>query len=105
MEQHTLLLVGFVVLAAAVFVTARVVAVAIGVLPDATDAGGTRDAKPDGGDRTDEDVATARDDTDGWETSRITAADRERMRKHLEKDPLRRSPDDLLPSDSDGETE
>jgi len=104
MEPHTLLAVGFVVFAAAVFVTAHVGAAVVGVLPEATDAGGERDGEPDGEDRPGEGVATARDDSEERGPSRITAADRERMRKHLEKDPFRRSPDDLLPSDADDET-
>lgn len=101
MEPHTLLMVGFVVLAGAVFVTARVGAAAVGVLP-ASGAGGAdeRDTEPDTANETDEGISAARDDIE-WGASRITADDRERMRKHLEKDPLHRSPDDLLPSDAD----
>ncbi|WP_251342943.1 hypothetical protein [Haloplanus halophilus] len=39
--------------------------------------------------------------TDGREGRRITEADRERMRRHLAKPQRRRSPDDLLPAESE----
>jgi len=103
MESHTLLMVGFVVLAAAAFVTARAGAVAIGVLPATTGApnGDARDGNTGAEPNEDQGMSPARDDTEGGRASRITADDRERMRTHLEKDPLRRSPDDLLPPDAD----
>ena len=101
MEPHTLLMLGFVVFAAVMFVTARVGRAALGALPAVTSVGGAnaRDAEPDAGDG-DEGASAARDD-DEWGASRITADDHERIRNHLEKDPFRRSPDDLLPSDED----
>jgi len=116
MDLHTLLTVGFVVLAVGTaFVMARVGAVAIGVLPatpGVSDAAG--DAAGDAtGDETetdedasatatDEDVSTIRDGADRLGGSRITAADYERIRNHLQKDRCHRRPDDLLPSDDDG---
>ena len=103
MDSHTLLTVAFVVLTAAtLFVTARIGAVAIGVLPatPGTDDG-TADARktdhPPSAEA-DERRSTTRDD---WEGSRMTVDDHERIRRHLEKDRFRRRPDDLLPSDDD----
>jgi hypothetical protein len=103
MDSQTLLTVGFVVLVAAtLFVTAHAGAVAVGLLPparetdDATrerrDADGSATAEPD-------ESASVGNDTD---RSRITEADHERIRSHLEKDRFHRRPDDLLPSDDDG---
>ena len=117
MDLHTLLTVGFVVLAVGTaFVMARVGAVAIGVLPAtpgvsdaAGDATGTDEdvsTSETGEDAsataTDEDVSTIRDGADRLGGSRITAADYERIRNHLQKDRCHRRPDDLLPSDDDG---
>ncbi|MFB6101425.1 MAG: hypothetical protein ABEJ73_02555 [Haloplanus sp.] len=102
MDSHTLLTIGFVVLAAsAVFLTVHAGAVAIGVLPTSP---GVRDANGDVRDADgDAESAAETDENDADERreSRITADDRERMRQHLEKDHLRRTPDDLLPSDAD----
>jgi hypothetical protein len=122
MDLHTLLTVGFVVLAVGTaFVVARVGAVAIGVLPatpGVSDAAGTDEdvsnpeaeedasATATGEDAsataTGEDVSTIRDGADRLGGSRITAADYERIRNHLQKDRCHRRPDDLLPSDDDG---
>lgn len=122
MDPQTLLTLGVVVLAAtALFVTARAGAVAIGVLPPAPGIG---DPDDEGGDtdaasptETDTDAASPaqtggsvsapRDDADGRRRKgqgrgpSITPADHERIRNHLKKDPLHRSPDDLLPTDDD----
>jgi hypothetical protein len=115
MDSQTLLTIGFVALTAAVlFVTARVGAVAIGVLPsepgvsDANgDANGARrdtDSGRDTGDAASaaEPVSDSHADADGGVASRITMDDYERIRRHLEKRRPHRSPDDLLPSDDDG---
>jgi hypothetical protein len=103
MDSNTLLTVGFVVLvAAALFVTVRAGAVAAGVLPpatrgrDGTEADGATTAETEA--EAAEDASADRDDAD---RSRITAADHERIRSHLEKDRFHRRPDDLLPSDDD----
>ncbi|WP_049935916.1 hypothetical protein [Haloplanus natans] len=117
MDPHTFLTVGFVVLVAAVaFVTARVGAVAIGVLPPAPGVDGTDtevDAVDDAasvaetadgaaGDEKSVDDAPA----EGWDAdrsgkSRLTADDLDRIRSHLAKDRFHRRPDDLRPSDDE----
>jgi hypothetical protein len=126
MDPNTLLTVGFVVLAGAtLLVTAHAGAVVLGVLPEVRDANGeTRtfddDAAsgadlgagvPRASDDPDANVSSLRDDADAGESaprddtadgSRLTDDDRERIRNHLEKDPFRRRPDDLLPSDDEG---
>jgi hypothetical protein len=117
MDTHTLLMVGFVVLVAAVaFVTARVGAVAIGVLPAApgVDEAGTETHPVDDAasvaETADDDAGDgeAGDDETGdcggadrWDGSRITADDLDRIRRHLSKDRFRRRPDDLRPSDDE----
>jgi hypothetical protein len=114
MDSNTVVTVGFVVLvAAALFVTVRAGAVAVGLLPPArgTDDG-TREARDSGESKVgeaDESGGVEADESGGVEAdgddagrSRITAADRERIRSHLEKDRFHRRPDDLLPSDDDG---
>lgn len=120
MDPDTLLTVGFVVLVAgALFVTARVGAVAIGVLPSAPgvdDAGGdatSADAadsatagEADGSSSSDDasvdSASVDGEDADRWGRSRITADDLDRIRTHLEKDRVHRCPDDLRPSDDEG---
>jgi DNA replication initiation complex subunit (GINS family) len=112
MDSNTVLTVGFVVLvAAALFVTARAGAVAVGLLPPARGIDdGTREARDSdestvveadesGPVETDGSVSAEGDDTG---RSRLTAADHERIRSHLEKDRFHRRPDDLLPSEDDG---
>jgi len=111
MDPHTLLTVGFVVLVAAVaFVTARVGAVAIGVLPPAPGVSGTGTGAP-----ADDDAASGAETDDGSVDgapveagaagrsgkSRITADDLDRIRTHLAKDRFHRRPDDLRPSDDE----
>jgi len=104
MDWNTLLTVGFVVLVAAtLFVTAHAGAVAIGVLPSGSGIeGGSRKGGFDESPTTETTESTSADHDDGADGSRITAADRERIRSHLEKDRCHRRPDDLLPSDDDG---
>ncbi|AXG07714.1 hypothetical protein DU500_15470 [Haloplanus rubicundus] len=112
MDSNTLLTVGFVALVAAtLFVTAHAGAVAVGLLPPAR---GTDDAKREAREPGESKAVEAgesgpveadgRVSADGDDTgrSRITAADHERIRSHLEKDRFHRRPDDLLPSDDDG---
>jgi len=115
MDSQTLLTVGFVVLVAVtLFVTAHAGAVAVGLLPavrraddaarETRDPGESKAAEADESeaveaDEVDEGVSVDGDDA---ERSRITAADHERIRSHLEKDRFHRRPDDLLPSDDDG---
>jgi len=104
MDPQTLLTVGFVVLVAAtLFVTAHVGAVAVGLLPAGRGADDTdptnRSSDASKSVETGESVSADGDDTG---RSRITAADHERIRNHLEKDRFHRRPDDLLPSDDDG---
>jgi hypothetical protein len=106
MDSNTVVTVGFVVLvAAALFVTVRAGAVAVGLLPPArgTDDG-TREARDSGESKVGEADESGGVEADGDDAgrSRITAADRERIRSHLEKDRFHRRPDDLLPSDDDG---
>ena len=112
MDSNTVLTVGFVVLvAAALFVTVRAGAVAVGLLPPArgTDDG-TREARDSGESGPVEAGESGPVETDGSVSaegddagrSRITAADHERIRSHLEKDRFHRRPDDLLPSEDDG---
>lgn len=117
MDTHTLLTVGFVVLVAAVaFVTARVGAVAIGVLPAApgVDEAGTEThivddaasvaetADDDAGDgEAGDDETGDRGGADRWDGSRITTDDLDRIRRHLAKDRFHRRPDDLRPSDDE----
>jgi Asp-tRNA(Asn)/Glu-tRNA(Gln) amidotransferase A subunit family amidase len=112
MDTHTLLTVGFVVLVAAVaFVTARVGAVAIGVLPAApgVDEAGTETHTVDDAASVAETVnGDAGDDETGdcggadrWDGSRITTDDLDRIRRHLAKDRFHRRPDDLRPSDDE----
>ena len=109
MDSNTLLTVGFVVLVAVtLFVTAHAGAVAVGLLPparwtdDATREG--RDSDESKADESEPVEAEGCVSADGDDTgrSRITAADHERIRSHLEKDRFHRRPDDLLPSDDDG---
>jgi hypothetical protein len=111
MDSNTLLTVGFVVLVAAtLFVTAHAGAVAVGLLPPARRADDATREVRDPGEPTaaeaDEpgpaEVGGASADGDDVDRSRITTADRERIRRHLEKDRFHRRPDDLLPSDDDG---
>ena len=120
MDSNTVVTVGFVVLvAAALFVTARAGAVAVGLLPPARGIDdGTREARD-----SDESTVVEADESTVVETgesgpvetdgsvsaegddagrSRLTAADHERIRSHLEKDRFHRRPDDLLPSEDDG---
>ena len=112
MDSNTVVTVGFVVLvAAALFVTARAGAVAVGLLPPARGIDdGTREARD-----SDESTVVEADESGPVETdgsvsaegddagrSRLTAADHERIRSHLEKDRFHRRPDDLLPSEDDG---
>ena len=112
MDSNTVVTVGFVVLvAAALFVTARAGAVAVGLLPPARGIDdGTREARDSdestvvetgesGPVETDGSVSAEGDDAG---RSRLTAADHERIRSHLEKDRFHRRPDDLLPSEDDG---
>lgn len=127
MDPHTLLTVSFVVLVAAVaFVTARIGAVAIGVLPpapgvDETDPG--MHAVDDAASVAEADDGEAGDDesiddevgdeksvddapVEGWDAdrsgkSRLTADDLDRIRRHLAKDRFHRRPDDLRPSDDE----
>ena len=128
MDSNTVVTVGFVVLvAAALFVTARAGAVAVGLLPPARGIDdGTREAR-DSDESTvveaDESTVVEADESTVVETgesgpvetdgsvsaegddagrSRLTAADHERIRSHLEKDRFHRRPDDLLPSEDDG---
>ena len=119
MDSNTFLTVGFVALVAAtLFVTAHAGAVAVGLLPSARDpddaareerdpdvsttADTTREGwNPDGSTTAEVDKSVSADGDDTGR-SRITAADHERIRSHLEKDRFHRRPDDLLPSDDDG---
>jgi hypothetical protein len=103
MDSNTLLTVGFVALVAAtLFVTAHAGAVAVGLLPPARGTDDTtreeRDPDESGSVEADERASVGGDTG----RSRITAADHERIRSHLEKDRFHRRPDDLLPSDDDG---
>lgn len=125
MDPHTLLTVGFVVLVAGtLFVTARIGAVAIGVLPstpgvddaggdatspdadDSSTAGGQPAGEADGLSSSDDasvdSASVDGEDADRWGRSRITADDLDRIRRHLEKDRVHRCPDDLRPSDDEG---
>jgi len=116
MDPHTLLTVGFVVLVAAVaFVTARVGAVAIGVLPAApgveeADTGAhavgdaasiVESADGEAGDSEAGDESGDCGGADRWDGSLITADDLDRIRRHLAKDRFHRCPDDLRPSDDE----
>jgi hypothetical protein len=107
MDQHTLVTVSVVVLvAAAAFVTARLGAVAIGSITPGTGldeaSAGTNDVDDSGSDPGADSLESI--DCDGSERGdrRITAADRERIRRYLEKDRVQRCPDDLRPSDDEG---
>jgi hypothetical protein len=112
MDSNTLLTIGVVALVAVtLFVTAHAGAVAVGLLPPAR---GTDDTARETRDHGESKAAEADEsesvgvgesvstDGDVADRSRITAADHERIRSHLEKDRFHRRPDDLLPSDDDG---
>ena len=100
MDFQTVLAVGIVVLVGgALLVTARLGAVAVGLLPDEAGRDRTtrgRDEAPESGSKTvDGDGAS-----DGGR-AHVTDDDCERMRRHLNKSRSRRSPDDLLPSSTE----
>jgi|GEM_PF-4702698 len=97
MDLHTLSLVGFAVLAAAtLFVRVRVRSAAAAV----DDANGELDDRASA-DEIGEGGSVDHDDTERPSGSRLTAEDRERIRRYLETDRSQRCPDDLLPSDDD----
>jgi hypothetical protein len=111
MDSQTVLAVGIVVLVGgALLVTARLGAVAVGLLPD--EAGrdrttrgreeepGSGSAAVDGDGDGDGDGDSDGDDGGDGDGGRahVTDDDCERMRRHLNKSRSRRSPDDLLPS-------
>ena len=103
MDSNTLLTVGFVVfVAATLFVTVHAGAVAVGLLPPArrTDDTAREGRESEESESAEAGESASADDDTG--RSRITAADHERIRSHLEKDRFHRRPDDLLPSDDDG---
>jgi hypothetical protein len=97
MDSQTVLAVGIVVLVGgALLVTARLGAVAVGLLPD--EAGRDRTTREHEEEPESGSAAVDGDGGDEGGRAHVTDDDCERMRRHLNKSRSRRSPDDLLPS-------